>query len=106
MSFINKLEGLRVSKTISVQDYHQVYFDNESILTIYNIFSVVNNHSSSNIKVLEGLKVNSILVVEDDHIEFEFDNNVRLNIKIDEESFVGPEALELHIPNEPIMVWN
>jgi len=109
MSFINKLEGCRINKVLAVHDYYQLYFDTDAVLTIYNPFIIsqrVSSSASVNIDILSGSIVKFIEVVEHDCITFTFDGDLQLSIKIDYESFVGPEALELNIPNEQIMVWN
>jgi hypothetical protein len=107
MSFINKLEGCRVNKILSVHDYYQLYFDNDAVLTIYNPFVISQRASSfTSINSLNDSIVKSIEVIEHDCVTFTFDDDLQLSIKVDYESFTGPEALELNIPNEPIMVWD
>ena len=46
------------------------------------------------------------VVEREDYIKFVFDDGIFLQVLLDDDSFYGPEAMILQIPNKPIVVWN
>lgn len=84
----------------------QLFFADDFMLEIYNPFSIVDNHKSSLKEILIG-KV--LTTVSENEIEASFSFNLgELILKVDlrQESFIGPEAMCLHGPDNLIVVWN
>ena len=60
---------------------------------------------NNDINLLKGIK---LLNIEEDQnkLIFHFSNGADLVIDLHDEAYNGPEALELHIPGQPTLVWN
>jgi len=101
-SKLESLVGLVVTQVLRVHDYVQVLFEQDIVLNIYNEFKLSNGH---NISALTNTK---LLRAEEkgDAVIFYFSNGTCLAIDLREEAYNGPEALELHVPGQPTVVWN
>ena len=98
------LEGHTVREAKEVKDYVQLYFDNGAIHNINGDFTVLGVHAKS-IADLQGRK---LLGVEEvfktpEYAELNFDDGIQLHIDL---SNPDPEAMELAIPGQPIVIWS
>lgn len=82
----------------------QICFENGVSLAIYNKYKLVGIGVSD-----EKLLVGSIVIDVDESTDattIMFENNSALRIDMRDEAYTGPEALQLRVPGEPIMIWN
>jgi len=102
-SKLQKIQGLKVvDAALDVGDAG-VSFDNGIILAIYNKFLLLGGACDA--KSLIGEVVAS--VDEDEYmITIRFENNVTINVDLRDEAYTGPEAIQLRIPDEPLIIWN
>jgi hypothetical protein len=101
-SKLEVLVGIAVTNALRVHDYVQVLFEQDIALNIYNEFKLFNGHDLSS---LNGTKLLRAEEKQDELILY-FSNGKRLDIDLRDEAYNGPEALELHIPGQPPVVWN
>lgn len=79
-------------------------FENGISLAIYNNFKLVGT-TSSDAKTLIGKSVTD--VSESKYmVTIRFDNDSVLQIDMRDEAYTGPEAMQLRVPDEPIVIWN
>lgn len=101
---LNAICGLRVTDAVFAEGDAGIIFENGISLTVYNRY------------VLEGLvlrdsqllidKIVTHVDEEMDFITIRFDNNCALRIDMRDEAYTGPEAMQLRVPGEPIVVWS
>jgi len=103
MKLLDILIGAKVKKTEEVYDYVQLYFDDESILNIYNRFTI-NDKKNQKISTVLDLIVIQIIETED-IVTLNFSSNRKIAISLKDEDYSGPEALELIDPNGQIAIW-
>ena len=101
-SQLDVLVGMVVTDALKVHDYVQLLFEKDISLNIYNAWRLCNG---DDLRVLNGA---TLLKVEEkpDTLIFSFSNGKRLDIDLCDDAYNGPEALELHIPGQPTVVWN
>ena len=96
--------GLKVVDAVFGIDEEGVSFENGTNLAIHNKFELV-GFTLSDAHMLIGKAV--VDVDEGEYtITIKFENNFAIQIDMREEAYTGPEAMELHVPGEPIVIWN
>lgn len=96
--------GLRVVDILLVEGDAGISFENGISLAIYNKYELVGVGLSD-----EQLLIGNIVTDVDgsaDAATIRFENNSALRIDMRDEAYTGPEALQLRVPGEPIMIWN
>ena len=85
-----------------VEDYLQLLFSNERVLTIYNDFKIAPPGD------IEGIKNSVVKSVfqGSDTLTIVFDNDSRFVVSLRDEAYSSPEALTLFIPGNPLVVTN
>lgn len=86
------------------------YTDNEATGIIFNDtskLSVFNKHHFLSVhpKQIIGDKIKSVAENEE-KISIEFQSGASIEIHLDSQSWIGPEAIELVLPNGQIIIWN
>ena len=101
-SQLDILVGMVVTEALQVYDYVQLLFEKDISLNIYNAWRLGNG---DDLRVLNGA---TLLTVEEtpEQLPLSFSNGTRLAIDLGDNAYNGPEALELHIPGQPTVVWN
>ena len=101
-SQLDVLVGMVVTDALQVYDYVQLLFEQDISLNIYNALRLCHG---DDLRVLNGA---TLLTVEEtpEKLIFSFSNGTRLAIDLCDDAYNGPEALELHIPGQPTVVWN
>jgi len=81
-----------------------ISFENGVSLAVYNKYESV-GFSLDDARWLAG---NAVADVNEsaDTITIRFQNNWMLRIDMRDEAYTGPEAIQLRVPSEPIVVWN
>jgi hypothetical protein len=101
-SKLDILVGMSVTNALRVHDYVQLFFERDIVLNIYNEFKLFNGHDLSALNGAKLLEVGE----KQDELALYFSNGTRLDIDLRDEAYNGPEALELHVPGQPPVVWN
>jgi hypothetical protein len=101
---LGKLVGRLVRKVLAVEDYLQIHFEFGTSLNIYNPM-LVSGTASGSLTDIEGHRVSRVSE-RPDSASLEFDDGTIVTIDLRDEAFVGPEAMVLEVPGEPIVVWN
>jgi hypothetical protein len=101
MTRFDVLAGMMVYEACYVHNYVQLGFDPDHGLTINNKFELV---GAEHIGHLVGKRLKSFSSISD-RIVLEFEGQAQLIIDLRENAWRGPEALELHGPNNLIVVW-
>jgi len=101
-SYLKALEGLTVAKVIEEYDCSLLFAEKDVTLTVS---TKVNMSDGSNVRSLQGSKVEKVEETEDAATLYLSDDR-RLRIDLSDEAYEGPEALALHRQGEPIVVWN
>lgn len=96
--------GVRVVDVVMSKEGIGISFENGIILVIYNRFEL-EGFDLSDASLLRG---NEIADVDEDSnvITIRFKNNWALRIDMRDEAYTGPEAMQLRIPGEPIVIWS
>ena len=103
----SKLEiilGLKVVNAVFEPEEEGISFESGVNLGIYNKFEL-SGMALSDAHLLIGKSV--INLKEDkETIIINFEGNLSLKIDMRSEAYSGPEALQLRVPGEPIVIWN
>jgi hypothetical protein len=91
-----------VTRAILIHGYVQIYLG-EIILNLNTRFTL--SPAQRNLSSIEGRKVVSVIETAGE-IHILFDNSSALRIDMDKTFWIGPEALELHSPGCPTVIWN
>jgi hypothetical protein len=103
--YIKGLIGLKITSAKSIHDYHQLCFEQDVILSIYNPINYISLEVENNIESLKE-KILQDVNIEENTISLIFSGNSILKIDMrEEESYQCPEAMTLHKFNSPIVVW-
>lgn len=103
ISLIKSLEGKVVRDVNYIDQTLILYLEEDIILSIHNNFS--SNLEDFQFQNLFNRKLLFISEVEK-QLNIKFDNNLWISVDLRDESYNGPEAIELLIPGEPIIIWN
>ena len=101
---LESIVGLKIVDAILTIGDVGIGFENGGSLAIYNDFNLT-GFSQNETNLLIG---NKAIKVDDngETIIIYFENNLSLAIDLREESYTAPEAIQLRIPGEPIIIWN
>ena len=96
------LVGMVVTDALKVHDYVQLLFEQDIVLNIYNELRLCHG---DDLRALNGA---TLLRVEEKPAQLllSFSQGTRLDIDRGDDASHGPEALALHVPGYPTMVWN
>lgn len=103
-SRLTTLRGRAVRTALQVEDYLQVHFELGCSLSIFNTMSL-DGPVADDLGALFGKR----LVDVDESSEraiLRFEDGNTIEVDLRDEAFNGPEAMTLHIPGEPTVVWN
>ena len=96
--------GLKVVDAVLAIGDAGMSFENGISLAIYNKFVLV-GIALGDAKLLIGKVVAD--VDEREHIiTIKFENSMAIKIDMRDEAYTGPEAMQLRVPGEPIVIWN
>jgi hypothetical protein len=95
------IEGRVITTAHKIHDYYQLGFGADIGLSIYNPFVLIPEMP------FDSLLGQTVLRVDDgrETIAIHLLAGARLNIDMRDESYTGPEGLELHVAGSPIVVW-
>jgi hypothetical protein len=79
-------------------------FEGGVTLNIYNRYTA-SGMAGDNVKALVGAKVTRVEETSYRAI-LEFDFNVHIEVDLTDDAYTSPEAMQLRIPGEPILIWN
>lgn len=101
---LHNIQGKAVSKVVKIHDYIQLFFEGGWGLNIYNPFHFTSEKFSS-IDDLAGLRVTS---TKDDTsvASIHFSDGSSVSIRLDDDAYTGPEAMDLRGPGDKFFVWN
>ncbi|MFA6094294.1 MAG: hypothetical protein WC757_00155 [Candidatus Paceibacterota bacterium] len=96
--------GLKIEDAVFADGDTGISFENRISLAIYNRYELV-GFVLGDIQRLIG---NIVTYVDEgvDTITIRFENNWALRIDMRDEAYMGPEAMQLRVPGEPIVIWN
>lgn len=96
--------GLKVTDAVWTEGDAGISFEHGISLAIYNKYEFV-GFGLDNAKLLIG---NFVTDVDESSntITIRFKNNFALRIDMRDEAYTGPEAMQLRVPGEPIVIWN
>ncbi len=103
-SKLRHLCGLRVVDAVLSEGNVGFSFEKGTSLAIYNKIELV-GFASNDEKMLIGNVVEDV-DEENNIIKIRFQNNLEIRIDMRDEAYVGPEAMQLRIPGEPIVIWS
>lgn len=103
-SKLNVICGLKITGAVLGENKVTLSFENGSLLSIYNSHKL-DGFIADNAQDLIG-KV--ILQVEDqlEIATIKFENDWAILVDMRDEAYMGPEAMQLRVPGEPIVIWN
>ncbi|MBW7876427.1 MAG: hypothetical protein H3C47_10605 [Candidatus Cloacimonetes bacterium] len=94
-------------KVLDVLPYEQhggwISFENGIGLAIYNSSELL-GFPVNDIQQLIG-KIVTHVDDGDETVTIKFENNVVLRVDMRDEAYIGPEAMLLHVPGEPYVIW-
>ena len=98
-----KLIGHRVVEFSYEPERMGALFENGSALAVYNQMSVQDTRNRGDLSVAEA-SVSSVR--EDSDLAcIEFDNGIVWEIDLSDEAYSGPEAMQLNVVGDPIVIW-
>jgi hypothetical protein len=98
---LEDLIGNSITKASSIHDYFQIFFENGSILNIYNPFLF---QPTVKFSELIGRKIIEVKISQS-HFLFSISGDITLSIDRNFEGYINPEILELSRPGKPLVVW-
>ena len=96
--------GLKVADAVFAEGDAGIKFENGISLVIYNRYELV-GFVSSDAQYLLGINVTAVDVGADT-LTIRFENNWALRVDMRDEAYTVPEAMQLRVPGEPIVIWN
>lgn len=103
-SKLNVICGLKVADVVLVIGDAGMSFEGGISLSIYNRFEVA-GITLSDAHTLIGKAVTDVEVGEC-AITIRFEHRFAIQIDMREDAYTGPEAMQLRVPGEPIVIWN
>jgi hypothetical protein len=96
--------GLKIVDVVLGEGDAGISFENGINLAIYNRYELV----GFTIKDTQSLIGNIVTSVDESAsiITIRFENNWALQIDMRDEAYTGPEAMQLRVPGNPIVIWN
>lgn len=104
LDFAKKITNLKVLCIDLTQGDAGLFFENGACLSIYNDFYLKNIKEGEKGKII-GSHIEHIEEL-DKTIILRLENNIEIIIKMDDDSYSGPEAMQLTLPNAPTIIWN
>ncbi len=96
--------GLKIVDAVLAIGDAGISFENGISLAIYNQFALL-GITMTDARLLIGKVVSN--VDEDKYtITIKLENDLSIQIDMRDEAYTGPEAIQLCIPGEPIVIWN
>jgi hypothetical protein len=102
-SKLSVINGLKITNSILAEGDTGISFENEIRLAIYNRFELIGFASGK--ELLNGNIVIDVIEARD-FITIRFEDNRALRIDMRDEAYTGPEAIQLCVPGEAIVIWN
>ena len=103
-SKLSVIRGLKIVDVELVEDGAGISLENGINLIIYNKYRLI-GLNFEDAHLLIGHMVTHI--EEDiDTITIKFENDRALRIDMKDDAYTGPEAMQLRVPGEPIVIWN
>ena len=96
--------GILITEANKIADYFQIFFENGTILNIYNEYYFIPN-KTFNLSQIKGFKISDVLESKSE-VKITFSNKINLIIDLRDDAFKGPEAITLSVPGDPMVVWN
>ena len=107
--------GNDLSGVVFVRDYVQLQFNALPIVNAFTPITVIGSDGSStvrgslqfaNLLIAQINKVvHSLAFVPDSHLSFRFQDGSEINVSVRPEHYVGPEAVNLVLPNGGLIVF-
>jgi len=103
-SKLNVICGLKITSAVLGENKVTLSFENGSVLSIYNSHKL-DGFIADNVQDLIGKVVSQV----EDQMEIatiKFENDWAILVDMRDEAYMGPEAMQLRVPGEPIVIWN
>ena len=97
------LQGRVVRTAEYVEDYLQFHFQLGSSLSIFNRASL-SGPAAEDLDTIKGKRLVSVEESKEEAI-LRFEDGSSVQVDLRDDAFNGPEAMTLHEPGEPIVVW-
>jgi hypothetical protein len=103
---LQELIGLKVLEIeVVFEEQLQVLFEDRICLSVYNKCRLTISETTLENKQILANTFLSKVSENDQNITLLFSNGIELSIDMSEEAYQGPEAMTLHRPGQPIVVW-
>jgi len=102
LSAINELNGLKIKSASLEKDGAVIVFEGDIFLSIYNPFHLTGAQSEKDLVDKSVIETSEL----PQKAEIKLEGDIFLSIDLRDESYAGPEAMQLAIPGKPIVVWN
>lgn len=103
-SKLQTISGLKIVDVVLAVGDAGMSFENGISLSIYNNFVLVGG-ARRDARLLIGQVATT--VDESEHtITIKFENNMAIKIDMRDKAYTGPEAMELRVPGEPMVIWS
>ncbi|BBP81494.1 MULTISPECIES: hypothetical protein [unclassified Pseudomonas] len=100
-SYLTALVDKIVADAYTDNEVTGITFNDTSKLSVFNKHQFLSAHP----KQIIGDKIKSVAENEE-KISIEFQSGASIEIHLDSQSWIGPEAIELVLPNGQIIIWN
>jgi len=101
---LSVLQGRVVRSAVCLEGYFQLHFDLGTSLSIFNTLSLA-GPVAGGLDAIQGKRLLSVEESEEE-VTLQFEDGSLVEVDLREEAFNGPEAMALHVPGEPTVVWN
>jgi hypothetical protein len=103
MSPLNELIGATVLKADKVYDYFQLVFDEDRVLNVFNLVDTEGPLAQT----LNGLIGARLTGVNEspEKVSMRFNDTLEIHVRMTDDAYTGPEAMELVQPGKPIVIW-
>lgn len=101
---LKEICGLFIVDVILIQGGAGFSFENGANLAIYNTFKLVGLQQSD-----APMLIGKVVINVDENEEFiliKFEDNLAICVDMRNDAYNGPEAMQLRMPGEPIVIWN
>ena len=103
-SKLKKICGLTIKDAELTLGDLGISFSDGTSLAIYNMVNLV-GFTMNDASMISGKAV--VDVIESEHkIRIILKTNLAIEIDMNDEAYNGPEAIQLRVPGEPIVIWN
>lgn len=101
---LNTIVGPKLTNIVLSDDGVGIEFEAGIRLTIYNKFTLSGPIFNDG-RIVVGSVVNQVKESAD-VITICFEDGSSIKIDMRDDAFLGPEAIQLNVPGEPIVIWN